>query len=117
MSPLLGTWELVYEKWGDAKEFTSPPAERKSIKFITPIHLFESGLIKKRKSPIQWAVLINTKAILTSKLPSNAFEGMEAYVGKPQKFTAKVEGDKWTHSGTLSEGQTQVRPLLKSGSG
>jgi hypothetical protein len=34
-----------------------------------------------------------------------AFEGMEAYLGKEQKFTAKVDGDKWTHSGVLSEGQ------------
>jgi hypothetical protein len=37
-SPLVGTWELVSEKWNDAKEFTPPPATRKSLKFITPTH-------------------------------------------------------------------------------
>jgi hypothetical protein len=30
---------------------------------------------------------------------------MEAYLGKQQKFTAKVDGDKWVHSGVLSQGQ------------
>ncbi len=34
-----------------------------------------------------------------------AFEGREAYLGKEQKFTAKLDGDKWTHSALLSEGQ------------
>jgi hypothetical protein len=38
--------------------------------------------------------------------PEYGFEGMEAYVTKAKKFTAKVEGEKRTHLGTLSEGQT-----------
>jgi hypothetical protein len=32
-------------------------------------------------------------------------EGMEAYLKKDQKFTARIEGDRWNHSGQLSEGQ------------
>jgi hypothetical protein len=38
--------------------------------------------------------------------PEFAFEGMAAYVGKAQKFTAKLDGDTWIHSGTLSEGES-----------
>ena len=30
---------------------------------------------------------------------------MGSYVGKEQKFTVKIEGDKWIHSGVLSAGQ------------
>src|SRR5207302_1980808 len=35
---LIGTWELVSEKWNDAKEFTAPPTDRKALKFITATH-------------------------------------------------------------------------------
>jgi hypothetical protein len=107
ISPLVGTWELVSEKWDDAQEFTAPPPGRKSYKFITPTHFVWT-----------W-VDPNTKKISNSmggtyrhegdsyvETPEFAFEGMEAYVGKEQKFTAKIQGDQWTHSGKLSEGQT-----------
>ena len=33
-----------------------------------------------------------------------AGEGMEAFMGKPQKFTVRVEGDKLYQSGELSNG-------------
>ena len=31
-------------------------------------------------------------------------EGMEAFAGKPQKFTIRIEGDKLRQSGVLSNG-------------
>ena len=82
------------------------PPERKSLKFITPTHFIWVWVDPKTKK-------ISNSMGGTYKLegdsyvetPEFAFEGMETYVGKPQKFTAKVEGDKWTHSGVLSEGQ------------
>lgn len=106
MSPLVGTWELVSEKWGDAKEFTSPPADRKSIKFITPTHFVWVWVDPKRKITNSMGGTYKHEGDSYIETPEYAFEGMEAYVGKAQKFTAKVESDKWTHSGTLSEGQT-----------
>jgi len=106
-SPLVGTWELVSERWGDAKEFTAPPADRKSLKFITPTHFIWVWTDPKTKK-------ISNSMCGTYKHDGDsytetiefAFEGMEAYLGKEQKFTAKLDGDKWTHSGVLSEGQT-----------
>lgn len=103
---LVGTWELVSEKWNDAREFTAPPAERKSLKFITPTHFIWVWVDPKTKK-------ISNSMGGTYKLEGDsyvetvefAFGGMEAYVGKQQKFTAKLEGDKWTHSGVLSGGQ------------
>jgi hypothetical protein len=105
-TPLVGTWELVLEKWNDAKEFTGPSAERKSLKFITPTHFIWVHVDPTTKK-------ISNSMGGTYKLKGDsyvetvefAFEGMEAYVGKEQKFTAKLEGDKWTHSGVLSGGQ------------
>ena len=105
-TPLVGTWELVSEKWGDAKEFTAPPPERKSLKFVTPTHfvwVWVDPKTKKISNSMGGTYKLEGDAYVET--PEFAFEGMEAYVGKPQKFTAKVEGDKWTHSGVLSEGQ------------
>ena len=40
--------------------------------------------------------------------PDFAVDSMVEFVGKPQKFTVKIEGDQWTHSGELSNGQKLV---------
>jgi len=85
-SPIVGTWELVSEKWGDAKEFTDPPAKTKKITNSM------GGTYKYAGDSY-------------IEIPEFAFEGMGAYVGKEQKFTVKIEGDKWIHSGVLSAGQ------------
>lgn len=105
-TPLVGTWELISEKWGDAKEFTAPPPERKSLKFITPTHFVWVWVDPKtKKISNSMGGRYKLEGDSYEETPEFAFEGMEAYVGKQQKFTAKVEGDKWTHSGVLSEGQ------------
>ena len=105
-SALVGTWELTLEKWGDEKDFTAPPANRRALKFITPTHFIWAWVDPKTKK-------VTNSMGGTYRLDGDsyvervefAFEGMGAYVGKEQKFTAKLEGDKWTHSGILSEGQ------------
>ncbi|PYJ86984.1 MAG: hypothetical protein DME22_03145 [Verrucomicrobia bacterium] len=105
-SPIVGTWELVSEKWGDAKEFTDPPAERKSIKFITPTHwiwVWVDPKTKKITNSMGGTYKYAGDSYI--EIPEFAFEGMGSYVGKEQKFTVKIEGDKWIHSGVLSAGQ------------
>ncbi len=105
-SPLVGTWELVSEKWGDAKEFTSPPADRKSIKFITATHFIWVWVDPKtRKITNSMGGTYQHDGDSYTETVEFAAEGMGAYVGKAQKFTAKLDGDKWIHSGVLSQGQ------------
>jgi hypothetical protein len=108
ISPLVGTWELVSEKWDTATEFTPPPAERKSLKFITPTHFIWVWVDPKKKITNSMGGTYTHEGDSYIENPEFAAEGMEAYVGKAQKFTAKIEGDKWTHSGVLSEGQKLV---------
>jgi hypothetical protein len=39
-----------------------------------------------------------------------AGEGLDAYLGKPQVFTIKIDGDKLSQSGKLSDG-TEIREI------
>jgi hypothetical protein len=105
MSALVGTWEMVSSKYGDAKESSEPPADRKSLKFITPTHFLWVWVDPKtKKISNSMGGTYKYEGSSYVETPEFAFEGMEEYVGKAQKFIAKVEGDKWTHSGVLSDG-------------
>lgn len=102
---LAGTWEMVSVKYGDATEFTETPKDLRATKFITPTHFIWVHVDPKTKK------ISNSMGGTYSfrdgqyiETPEFAFEGMEAYIGKAQKFTAKIEGDKWIHSGVLSDG-------------
>jgi len=101
----LGTWKLVSTKYGEAKELSQRPDTSTRLKLINGTHF-------------TWLEIdTNTKKVLGSagghySLVGNAYtetiefagEGMEAYLGKPQKFTIKVQGDKLFQSGELSDG-------------
>ena len=101
----LGTWKLVSTKYGDTKEFEKYPESSNRLKLITGTHF-------------TWLEInVNTKKVLASAggrytLSGNTYtetiefagEGMEAYLGKAQKFTIKVDGDKLFQSGDLSDG-------------
>jgi hypothetical protein len=102
---LVGTWELVSEKWDDAKTFTSPPAERKSLKFVTPTHFIWVWVDPKQKISNSMGGTYQLDGTSYIETVQFAAEGMDQYVGKQQKFTARIEGDKWIHSGVLSGGQ------------
>ena len=105
-TPLVGTWELVSEKWNDAKEFTAPQAERKALKFITPTHFIwvhVNPVTKQISNSMGGTYELKGESYVETV--EFAFKGMEAYVGKEQKFKVKIEGDQWTHSGVLSGGQ------------
>jgi hypothetical protein len=104
-SPLVGTWELMSEKWNDATEFTSPPAERKHLKFITPTHWIWVWVDPDKKISNSMGGTYTHEGDSYIETVQFAFPGMEAYVGKDQKFVAKLTGDTWNHSGVLSEGQ------------
>jgi len=102
---LAGTWELTMEKYGDAKEFTPASGEHKSLKFVTDTHFIWVWVDPKtKKVTTSMGGRYELKGDSYVETPEFATEGMDAYLGKAQKFTAKLEGDQWTHSGQLSEG-------------
>ena len=102
---LAGTWQLVSTKYGDAKEFTDYPADRVRLKLITATHftwLDYPADSKKIASAAGGSYTLDADAYTESV--EFVGEGMESYLGKKQTFKVKVEGDKLTQSGQLSDG-------------
>ena len=101
----LGTWKLVSTKYGDAKEFTKRGEDSQRIKHITATHFTWIEVITDSKTIQSGA---GGKYTIEGTTYTETIEyvgqGMEAFVGKPQKFTIKVEGDKLHQSGELSNG-------------
>jgi hypothetical protein len=102
---LVGTWEMVSTKYGDATE-SSPVADNlKAMKFITPTHFIWVHFDPKtKKISNSMGGTYSLSGSTYVEKPEFVFEGMDEFVGKEQKFTAKFEGDKWIHSGELSNG-------------
>lgn len=102
---LLGTWEMVSTKYGDAQDFTPPGEDLKALKFITPTHFVWTHFDPKtKKISNSMGGTYTYEGDTYTETPQFAYEGMETYLGKPQKFTVKIEGDKLTQSGALSDG-------------
>ena len=102
---LVGTWEMVSTKYGDATESSPPPENLKAMKFITPTHFIWARYDPKTKTISN--SMGGTYTLTGSdyvEMPEFAFKGMERFTGKAQKFTLKIEGDKWIQSGVLSNG-------------
>jgi hypothetical protein len=102
---LIGTWKMVKAKF-DGKEFKIPKGATQ-LKHITPTqHMFldfdkDGILFDARGGPY---TLKGEKLEVTPEYGlSEVFKVMK---GKPQSFVCKVEGNKWYHSGTLSNGLT-----------
>lgn len=102
---LIGTWEMVSTKYADAEDFTPVGDEMKALKFITPTHFIWTHFDPKtKKISNSMGGTYTCEGESYIETPQFALEGMETYLGKPQKFTVKIEGDKLTQSGALSDG-------------
>ena len=101
----LGTWKLVSTKYGDEKEFRKRGEDSQRIKHITATHFTWIEVITDSKTIQSGAGGKYTiEGTTYTETIEYAGQGMEAFVGKPQKFTIKVEGDKLHQSGVLSNG-------------
>jgi WD40 domain-containing protein len=101
----VGTWQLVSYKYGDANEWSEPPAGQKRLKHLTATHFtwvaYESpgGKVQSMAGgPYTLRDGAYTETI------EYAGEGMTDYLGKKQVFTIQVDGDKLRQSGKLSDG-------------
>jgi 6-phosphogluconolactonase (cycloisomerase 2 family) len=104
-SSLIGTWELASYKYGDQKEFSDYPKNRRRIKMITDTHFLWFELDTSTKE-IQIGAGGSYSFIDDTYIESQDFsgEGMKAYAGTKHTFTVRVEGDKFIQSGGLSSG-------------
>jgi hypothetical protein len=100
----LGTWQLSSTKYGDAKEFSDYPKERRRIKLITATHFtwvdYDSATGKAASMAGGHYSLQDGAYTETIEFVG---EGMEIYLGKKQAFTIKIDGDKLLQSGQLSD--------------
>jgi hypothetical protein len=102
---IIGTWKLASTKYGDAKEHTAYAGASTRTKIINPTHFVWLEVENSSKKIVTAA---GGKYSLSGNVYTEtidfAGQGMEEYAGKPQKFTVRVEGDKLTQSGELSDG-------------
>ena len=92
---LAGTWES-----------TGADSDHKALKFVTDTHWIWVWIDPKTKRiTTSMGGRYEQKGDSYIETPEFATEGLEPFLGKAQKFTAKLEGDRWNHSGELSNGQ------------
>jgi len=102
---LLGTWELVSYKYGDQKEFADFPKDRHRVKMITETQAiwFEFPTSTKEiQAGAGGAYSLVGDTYTESK--DFAIGGMMGYLGKKHVYTVRLEGDRLTQSGALSDG-------------
>lgn len=94
--PLEGTWEHTFKN----------APEHRQVKIINQTHFVWVTYVREDGRPL---LLGGGTYRFEGKTYKEKYEfggpGLPAeLVGKEQTFTAELEGDKWTHSGTLSNG-------------
>jgi hypothetical protein len=102
---LIGTWKMVKARFG-GKEFKIPEGSTQ-LKHITPTqYMFvdfdkDGNVFDARGGPY---TLKGEKFEATPEY--GVSENFKVLKGKLQSFECKVEGNKWYHNGTLSNGLT-----------
>ncbi len=104
-TPLLGAWKLVAGKYGDAAEFEDASPEETMIKLVTDTHFIWVRFDSKTKEVSHAAG--GRCSVSDDKYTEHIEYGIGPVMqlkGTKQPFTWKLEGDRWHHSGTLSNG-------------
>src|SRR5262245_2453617 len=100
---LVGTWKLVAIK-SDGKELTLPEGFAR-IKHVTPTQFNWVDLDKDSKIRFGLGGTYTLKGDKYEETPEYGLGGvLDAFKGKVQSFTCKVDGNKWYHTGKLSSG-------------
>lgn len=101
---LLGTWKQVSGKF-NGQDF-QPPEGTTLIKHVTPagfmfVDVDKDGQIRDAAGGSY--TVIGDTYFETPTYATGDFHGLK---GKTQRFTWRVEGNRWFHSGTLTSGLT-----------
>jgi hypothetical protein len=103
--PHWGTWQLMSFKYGDDTKWTDRPQAQRKIKLITETQFawVEYEVASGKVLSMAGGPYTLSGGAYTETIAYGG-EGMTDYVGKPQPFTIRVEGDKLHQSGQLSDG-------------
>jgi hypothetical protein len=102
---LVGTWKQVKAKFGGKEQQMS--GETTQLKHITPTHFMFVDFDKDGKFIDAFGGPYTLKGEKYEEtLEYGVGEVFKMLKGKPQPFECKVEGNKWYHNGTLSNGLT-----------
>ena len=92
VSPLVGTWEMV-------------TPEMRALKFITPTHfIFIHTDPKTKEIANSMAGRYRHEGNTYTEILEFGTSAMKDFLGNEIKFNAKLEGDKWYHTGELPGG-------------
>ena len=101
----VGTWRLVSTKYRDAAEFSDVSKDEPHLKMLTATHFI--WVIYDAKGAIS-ASMGGTYGLqdghYTETVEFFQPDSMKVYLGKKQEFTIRIDGDKLTQSGKLSDG-------------
>jgi hypothetical protein len=101
---LIGTWRMI-SATSDGQE-SDEPKRLICIKHVTPTHWMWAHINPETKK-------IEVAACGTYTLKNDSYveiplytlgEGVEELRDRPQRFTWRIEGNKWYHTGELSDG-------------
>ena len=105
---LVGTWKLVSKKNQEGKEFELPQGTR-MIKLLTPTHWMAVTYNEDGEVSRAFGGSYTLKGDTFEEVPEFAISStydLERLKGKLQSFRCKIDGNKWYHSGKLSNGGT-----------
>jgi hypothetical protein len=102
---LVGTWKMVKARYGGREaQFSEGHTE---FKHITPAHFILVAIEKDGKVMAAIGGPYTLKGEKYEETPEYGLSEVFTNIkGKPQTFDCKVEGNKWYHNGTLSNGLT-----------
>ena len=102
---MVGTWKLVSAKY-DGKEYKLPDGMA-TLKHVTPTQFMWASYDKDGKVSRAAGGGYTLKGEVYEETPEYCLgSAFDVFKGKAQTFTWKVEGNKWHHTGKLSNGLT-----------
>jgi hypothetical protein len=102
---LIGTWKQVSAKYG-GRDF-KPPEGRTTLKHVTPTQFMWLSYDKDGNVTRAAGGRYTMKGVVYEETPEYGISGdFELIKGRAQTFKWKVEGNKWYHTGELSNGLT-----------
>ena len=103
---LIGTWKMVKARYG-GQEYNPSEGGKIEYKHVTPAHFMLAAINKDGIVGAAIAGPYTLKGAKYEETPEYGLSDVFTIVkGKTQSFDCKVEGNKWYHNGTLTNGLT-----------
>jgi len=105
-NPLLGTWELVQSRAENASDYADVPKKRRELALYTPTYfaVINYDTATKKSGPALGGRYTFSGGDYKEIIEFPAIKG-KAATGNTNFFTVRLEGDRLTKTGTLSNGR------------